>query len=157
MNAVATTYIHTQPEFRPISSSRYYSLGNVLLRGGNDLKYLDEIQATYIRYMHNNNLELIGLRAPLFACNYQKSEDRLHLLTLHILKLKHFFFSTQGSHVYDRPWLIIHGRLPSHALISCNDFSVFCLGFPVSCWHPRPSTTPFFHSYGNCLLQHDSE
>ena len=70
MNAkrmLATMYIHTQPEFCPITSSRYYSLSNVLLRGGNNSKYLDEIQATYIRCMRNNNLELIGLRAPLVA------------------------------------------------------------------------------------------
>ena len=73
MNAkrmLAAMYVHTWPEFRPITSSRYYSLSNVLLRGGNSSKYLDEIQATYIRCMRNNNLELIGLRAPLVACNY---------------------------------------------------------------------------------------
>ena len=72
MNAkrmLAAMYVHTWPEFRPITSSRYYSLSNVLLRGGNSSKYLDEIQATYIRCMRNNNLELIGLRAPLVACN----------------------------------------------------------------------------------------
>ena len=66
---LAAMYVHTWPEFRPITSSRYYSLSNVLLRGGNNSKYLDEIQATYIRCMPNNNLELIGLWAPLVACN----------------------------------------------------------------------------------------
>ena len=87
MNAkrmLATMYIHTQPEFCPIITSRYYSLSNVLLRGGNNSKYLDEIQATYIRCMRNNNLELIGLRAPLVACNNQKSElfyKSSHILT----------------------------------------------------------------------------
>ena len=33
------------PEFHPITSSRYYSLSNVLLRGENDSKQSDEFQA----------------------------------------------------------------------------------------------------------------
>ena len=34
------------PEFHPITSSRYYSLSNVLLRGENDSKQSDEFQAS---------------------------------------------------------------------------------------------------------------
>lgn len=71
--------------------------------------------------------------------------------------LKMIFFFLQGAHFKNRLWLVFLRGYSTNAFILWNGFSFLCMGYFISCWHSWASTTPVFHSYRDCVLQHDSK